>query len=254
MEFRMADLDAFDEQDQSEIFDEDNWVYSTVPVEEVIVMRRFDSRRLGSGISLIEASYRLIGLDFGSVTHALSFLTNSARIDGMLTFDKEMNPKQLDDAREQWRIFKGPANAHKTAVMPHGARWTPVQATPKDIMMSDTKRDLRTDLSAIWGVDLGLVGLEGVADPLSANSTYSSKEVSFVRTEALPLVKQTVLPALNTDWAKRDFELAYELKADESKITALAESNLVKADAANAVREPLEGGTSPESNSERASS
>ena len=219
-----------------QVFDEDTWRYENVPVEDIIVARRFDSRQLGTGISLIEASYRLIGLDFGAVTHALSFLTNSARIDGMLTFEQEVTPDQMKDAKEQWQKFKGAANAHKTAVMPAGARWTPIQATPKDLMLSDTSKDVRSGLSAIWNVDLGLLGLEGVADPLSANSTYSGKQVAFIRNVALSVANSIILPALNEQWANVDFGTAYEIKTDDAKIPALAESHLVKTQTANDAR------------------
>ena len=219
-----------------QVYNETTWTYENVDVEDMIEVQNFESRPNGTGISRLEAAYRLIGLDFGTVTHALAFMTNSARIDGMLTFDREMSVPELDDARKQWQVFKGAANAHKTAVMPGGARWTPVQASPKDLMMSETKKDLRSDIGAIFGTDLALLGLEGTADPLSANSTYSAKEVAFIRNAALPFVQTTFLPALNEQWASRDFRGGYEIKADETKIPALAESNLVKADTATSVR------------------
>lgn len=218
------------------VFNEQTWTQERVEVEDLIEANTFDSRPNGTGISRLEAAYRLIGLDFGTVTHALAFLTNSARIDGMLTFDQEVSTDQMNAAKEQWQKFKGAANGHKTAVMPPGARWTPVQATPKDLMMGETKKDVRAEVAVIFDVDLGLLGLEGVADALSANSTYSAKEVSLIRNAALPFVRTVFLPALNEQWASRDFRAAYELKADEAKILALAESNLVKADTANAVR------------------
>jgi HK97 family phage portal protein len=220
-----------------QVYNEQTWTYERVEVEDLILMQSFDSRPNGTGISRVEAAYRLIGLDFGTVTHALAFMTNSARIDGMITFDQEVSVEKMAAAREDWRKnFKGAGNAHKTAVMPNGARWVPIQATPKDLMMGETKKDVRAEIGIIFDVDLGLLGLEGVADALSANSTYSSKEVSLIRNAALPFVRTTVLPALNDQWASRDFRAAYELKADEAKIPALAESNLVKADTATSVR------------------
>jgi len=219
------------------IFNEQTWTQERVEVEDLIEANTFDSRPNGTGISRLEAAYRLIGLDFGTVTHALAFMTNSARIDGMITFDQEVSVEKMASAREDWRRnFKGAGNAHKTAVMPNGARWVPIQATPKDLMMGETKKDVRAEVAVIFDVDLGLLGLEGVADALSANSTYSAKEVSLIRNAALPFVRTVFLPALNEQWASRDFRAAYELKADEAKIPALADSNLVKADTANAVR------------------
>lgn len=220
-----------------QVFNENTWVYEHVEVEDLILMQSFDSRPLGTGISRVEAAYRLIGLDFGMVTHALAFMTNSARIDGMITFDQEVSVEKMAAAAEDWRKnFKGAGNAHKTAVLPNGARWTAIQATPKDLMMGETKKDVRAEIAVIFGVDLGLLGLEGVADALSANSTYSAKEVSLIRNAALPFVETTVLPALNEQWAARDFGTGYELRADETQIPALAESNLVKAQTANDVR------------------
>lgn len=219
-----------------QVFNESTWMYERVEVEDMVLAANFDSKQNGTGISRVEAAYRLIGLDFGTVTHALAFMTNSARIDGMLTFDSEVSPDQMTMAQQQWQQFKGAANGHKTAVMPTGARWTPVQATPKDLMMSETKKDVRAEVAVIFDVDLGLLGLEGVADALSANSTYSAKEVAFIRNAALPFARTVFLPAINEQWAGVDFKAAYEIRVDEAKIPALAESNLVKADTANGVR------------------
>lgn len=205
-----------------------------VPTEQIVYDELFDVRPDGNGLSRLEVAFRAIGIDYGLVTHVAAVLTNSARPDGMLTFDHDLGNEDYEDARKEWQRFKGAQNAGKTAVMPSGAKWTPVQTSLKELDTSAIKQEDRKDIAAIIGVDLALVGLEGIADPLSANSTFASKEVAHLRNHALPRLKTVVLSALNKQWAHKDFNPrnTYTLVVDEGKIPALAEANLVKSEVA----------------------
>jgi 2'-5' RNA ligase len=205
------------------------------PPDEIIYKQAFDPTPLGNGLSRFEVAWRALNVEQGIVTHAASFFSNGAQPDGILTFDQPLSDDQYDKARTEWKEnFRGAMKAHKTAVMPSGATYTPVQSVPKDLAMVELKDSEREDICAIFEVDPILVGLKGAADSLSANSTYSTSEVAHIRRVTLPLLKMLILPALNQQWAHRDFDKRnyYTIAVDEAAISALSEANLAKADTA----------------------
>lgn len=205
-----------------------------VPVEQMIYIPLFDVRADGNGLSKFEVAWRAVGIEQGLATHVAAFFVNSARPDGMLTFDQPLTDDDFADAQTNWQQFKGSGNAYKTAVMPGGARWTPIQSSLADLDTSAIRQEQRRDIAAIFGVDLALVGLADVADPLSANSTFTAKEVNHLRNVVLPRLRMTILPALNNQWAQRDFppRNTYTLTVNERNIPALADANLTKSQTA----------------------
>lgn len=206
-----------------------------VKPEDIIYRQAFDPTPMGNGLSRFEVAWRALNVEQGIVTHAASFFSNGAQPDGILSFDQPLSDDMYDKARTEWKEnFKGAQKAHKTAMLPAGATYTPVQSVPKDLAMVELKASEREDICAIFEVDPILVGLKGTADALSANSTYSTSEVAHIRRVTLPLLNMLILPALNTQWAHRDFDKRnyYTIKVDEAAISALSEANLAKADTA----------------------
>lgn len=198
---------------------------------EIVYMQMFDPDPAGNGLSKFEIAIQPILSGRARAIWAAAFFANSARIDGMLTFDQPLNDDQYKLAKENWKEFKGAKNAHSTAVMPYGARWTPISAQPVDLALETLDAQDVQRITAIFQVAPALVGLGDVADPLSANSTFSALEVNFIRNVALPRLKTIILPALNEQWAHRDFfpRGGFTLAVDENRIPALAEANLARA-------------------------
>lgn len=202
-------------------------------LDEVIYAQAFDARSYGNGLSKFEAAWLALNIEASLSTFAAAFFVNSARIDGFLTFDVPLSPEQLLDAKKEWKHWhQGNRNAHRTAVMPGGARWNPVSSVPKDLAMGELKQTERQDICAVFETDPALVHLTDVADPLSASSTYSAKEIAHVRDVTLPFIRMVVLPALNDQWAMRDFGAPYRIDVNEQDIPALVEAQFVRADTA----------------------
>lgn len=205
-----------------------------VPVNQVIYKQVFDPDPAGMGQSKFEVAWRAMGVEQGVVTYAAAFFINGAAPDGFLSFEKPLNDEEFGQARADWQQFKGAKNSHRTAVMPGGAKWNPIQAANKDLAMVELKDSEREDICAIMDTDPTLVGMKGTADPLSANSTYSAVEVAHIRRVTIPMLQTIILEALNTQWAHTDFDQknTYTLAVDENGIPALTEANLMKAEAA----------------------
>lgn len=205
-----------------------------VPVQQIIYKQMFDPDPAGMGQSKFEVAWRAMGVEQGVVTYAAAFFINGAAPDGFLSFDKPLSDDEYEDAKNDWKQFKGAKNAHRTAVMPGGAKWNPIQSVNKDLAMVELKDSEREDIHAIFDTDPILTGMKGAADPLSSNSTFSTSEVAHIRRVTIPMLMTIILPALNEQWAHTDFDQrnTYTLMVDETAIPALAEANLTKADTA----------------------
>lgn len=202
-----------------------------VPAEQVVYNQLFDTDPNGIGMSKFEACFRDIGVQSGIVTHAAAFFVNNAAIDGMLTFDTPLSSDaEYAEARKQWQVFKGAKNAHRTAVMPAGARWTAISAPPKDLAMGELDDKSVKKIHAVIDIDPSLTGMEATSDPLGASSTYQTKEVAHIRNVAIPFATMYILSALNDQWAATDFSQPYTLEVDTAKIAAFNDANLLKSD------------------------
>lgn len=205
-------------------------------LQEVIYTQAFDARSLGNGLSKFEAAWLALNIDANLSTYAAAFFLNGAQIDGFLSFEDELTDEQYTKAREDWRrAFQGARNAHRTAVMPGGAKWNPVSSAPKDLAMTELKGAEREDVCTVFDVDPVLVHLKDTGDPLSASSTYSAIEISHIRNVTLPFLRSVVLPALNDQWAMKDFGAPYRIDIDDQSIPALQDAQLVRADTANSL-------------------
>lgn len=209
-------------------------VRERVTLDDMVYMQMFDPDPDGKGLSKFEIALQPMSSERGRAVYAAAFFVNSARPDGMLTFDQPLSDEEFDQAQNNWRQFKGAGNAHRTAVMPGGARWTPIQTAPIDLALGEQGQQDKQAITAIFQVPPALVGLGDVADPLSANSTYSAMEISYIRNVALPRMKTIILPALNEQWAHKDFNPRdhFTLAVDENRIPALADANLARSDTA----------------------
>jgi len=208
--------------------------HERVPANEVIYWQMFDTDPMGNGMSKFEAAWRSVSVEQGIATHAAAFFVNSAQPDGFLTFDIPLSDAQLKEARDAWRKeFKGSKNAHKTSVMPGGARWNPVTVSPKDLAMGELDDKQAKKICAVIDVDPTMVGLEPTTDPLGASSTYQAVEVAHIRNVTLPFMRMYLLQALNDQWAHTDFDRPdYTLIVDEANIAAFNDANLLRADTA----------------------
>lgn len=226
-------LDNFDRVERYEV-NIGGGNHETLYPKDVVYMEAFDPDPDGNGVSKFEVAWRALNIELAISIHAAAFFINGARIDGFLSFDDELTDDQYAKAREDWKSFQGAARAHKTAVMPGGAKWNPVSTDPKDLAMVELKEDERKDICTTFNVHPALIGLGDVADQLSANSTYAAVEVSHIRSVEIPFIRRIVLKALNEQWAWVDFDRGdyYTLDIDEARVPALTEANLVKAQTA----------------------
>lgn len=232
--FEDVDLNTGDVR-HYDILDPITFKITRVPASEIIYDQMFDPKSGEKGLSRLEVAWRELHIQLGMSTFAASYFTNSAQPDGIITFDEAIEVDKVRQVEEFWRAnFKGARNAHRNAVLPLGMKWEAMTPAPKDLAMGELDDKTSRKIHVIFDVHPALTGSESTSDPLSANSTYSAILVDHIRSVAIPLLTRVILPALNTQWAHRDFDRSnyYTLYVDEIRIPALAEANLVKVQSA----------------------
>ena len=146
-----------------------------------------------------------------------SFFANSARIDGILSYEGEgLDEEEVPKIEAKWKaLFKGPVNAFKTFIAATTGMgkwvWTPIQNRADELAMPETTKILREDICAALGCHPILIGLAGASDALSANSTYKAVHDEHVQYVALPTLEY-FCEQLNNQWLAVDFPLFGKLK------------------------------------------
>jgi len=210
-----------------------------VGLDEVVYFSLFDVSGLGDPLSPLEVAFSEANIDLNIAKYAATFFFNSARPDGMLSFTEETSDAQLQDARETWRkAFKGSSNAHRTAVMPPGAKWTPIQMSMGDLALAELNDQTTQRICAAFRIHPVLVGLGNAPDALSAQSTLESEQRQAVDRVIIPSAKR-ILRALTDQWASVDFvpNGHYTLAVNRAAIDLLSDVNKDKADTANSLSE-----------------
>lgn len=213
-------------------------IMETVSVRDIVYQQEFDSRPGGVGLSAYEAAWRNINVQLGIVTYSAAWFVNSSTPDGIISFTEDPDEPTIDAVQAQIeRQLKGVENAHRTVVLPGGAKYTPMQTTPKDTAQTETDERTVKHICSVFGVHPALIGLDIAKDPLGASTTYNSMEIAFMRDVAVPLLSQVILPALNAQWASRDFLDPYMLEVDRALIPEFTETLLSRSETAGALTE-----------------
>lgn len=192
-------------------------------LEQVIDIPLFDTTFAGNGLAPLEVAFGDVNLNIGIVGHGGSFFFNSARPDGFLTFEHPVLPADYDKAKQDWKTaFRGTTNHFKTAVMPAGAKWTPMSEAPADLAMSELNDQSKQEVCAAFEVPPALVGLGDVSDPLSAQNIIREAKRNFVEMVAVEKARK-ILTALNQQWIAVDFapRQYYCLEVDPSQLSIM---------------------------------
>lgn len=92
------------------------------------------------GISPVSTMKEPFGLAKAAETYGASFFGNSARPDGFLTTDAPLKPEAAVQNRKMWEdVHRGPANAHRTAVLTNGLKWSSVGMNNQDSQFLETR-------------------------------------------------------------------------------------------------------------------
>lgn len=107
-----------------------------------------------NGLSLQTVAARAIGLASDLETFGSSLFRNGAKPSGILTTDAVLTVEQQTQLRDAWNAQQSSvANAHKTAVMGGGLKFTPMQTNANEAQFIEARRYQTEEICRIMRVD-----------------------------------------------------------------------------------------------------
>lgn len=143
-------------------------------VEEIVHFKTFNPRNPYRGMGTVEAAALAIDTDNYAGEWHRNFFGNAAQPSGILSTDGTLSQEQYDRIKTNWDArYRGVQNAHKMALLEGGLKWTPITPTSKEMQFTDSRKDLRDEILAIFGVPKIIVGItEDVNYASAAASEY----------------------------------------------------------------------------------
>lgn len=148
-----------------------------------------------------------------------AFFENSARVDGVLESDNNLQDTVLKRLKAEWnKIYRGVKKSHQIAILEGGLKFRPISLSAKDMDFINMKKWTRDEICAVFGVPPSLVGVTE-----SANySNMESQKKMFWENTLLPKM-QKIENALNLNFVT-PFDKNLILKFDIDSVEALKES------------------------------
>lgn len=193
----------------------------------------FNPNDPSDGLSPFEITMRQVEADRSLVEFAAAFFFNSARPDGILTYEGNLDDDDIEKSKKRWqKTFQGARNAFRTFVSGGLAKWNyqKISSDPAELAMAELKALLRSDVCVAFGVLPALIGIGVANDPLSAQSTDESMRLRFIEDEIVPH-SEWLCEALNEQWLHKDFGdfgKCYRIKPDTRQLTSATRSNAAR--------------------------
>lgn len=103
------------------------------------------------GYSPIAMTKNAIGLGLASEEYGSRFFSNGGTLSGVLEHPGKLKePEKLRDAWE--RAYGGSGNAHKTAILEEGMKYTPISVNPSDAQFLETRKFQINEICRIFRV------------------------------------------------------------------------------------------------------
>jgi len=103
------------------------------------------------GYSPVAMAKNAIGLGAASEEYGSKFFSNGGTLSGVLEYPGRI--KEPEKVRDEWeRVYGGSGNAHKTAVLEEGMKYTPVSVAPSDAQFLETRKFQVNEICRIFRV------------------------------------------------------------------------------------------------------
>lgn len=125
----------------------------TLLQDEVHHIRGYSSDGL-KGLSPIEMNRESIGLARASEEFGSRFFSNGANLGGVFEHPQALGDKAYDRLKESLKneFAGGPHNAHKTAILEEGMKWTQIGVPPDQAQFLETRKFQVAEIARIFGV------------------------------------------------------------------------------------------------------
>lgn len=153
-----------------------------IPLEldEVIQLRRPNPMDPYRGLSPVLSILPDLDTSRYSAEWARAFFINSAQPGGVIEVPVHLADREWDEMRERWaEQHKGVSNAHKVAIIEHGAKWTDRTISQRDMQFVELRGATRDAVREAYGISKTAIGdFEDInrASALAAKSWFAEQQ------------------------------------------------------------------------------
>ena len=153
-----------------------------IPLEldEVIQLRRPNPLDPYRGLSPVLSILPDLDTSRYSAEWARAFFINSAQPGGVIEVPVHLDDREWDEMRERWaEQHKGVHNAHKVAIIEHGAKWSDRTISQRDMQFVELRGATRDAVREAYGISKTAIGdFEDInrASALAAKSWFAEQQ------------------------------------------------------------------------------
>lgn len=153
-----------------------------IPLEldEVIQLRRPNPLDPYRGLSPVLSILPDLDTSRYAAEWARAFFVNSAQPGGVIEVPVHLDDREWDEMRERWaEQHKGVNNAHKVAIIEHGAKWTDRTISQRDMQFVELRGATRDAVREAYGISKTAIGdFEDInrASALAAKSWFAEQQ------------------------------------------------------------------------------
>lgn len=164
-----------------------------------------------TGLSPIACAREGIGISMALEEHGARLFSNGAKPGGILEHPSKLSPQAHKMLLDSWNdAYKGAENSNKVALLQEGMKWHQLGMTAEDSQFLESRKYQRTEISAMYGVPLHMMG------------DLDKATFSNIEHQSIMLVVYTLLP-----WLKRIEQSIYrDLLIPSERKTLFAEHNV----------------------------
>jgi len=164
------------------------------------------------GISPIAYARESIGLALAAEKFGGQLFRNGAKMSGVLEVPMKLSDEALKRMKESFDLASSGENAHKTAILEEGTKYTKIGITPEDSQFLETRKYQRSEIAAIYRVPAHLINdLE--------KATFSNIEqlgLEFVTLCLMPWftrIEQAIRRDLITREERKTYGVSFDISA-----------------------------------------
>jgi HK97 family phage portal protein len=111
------------------------------------------------GVSPISYARETIGLSMATQRHAARLFSNGANPGGVLEVSSELSDAAYKRMKDSWDSGQtGVNNAHRTAILEAGTKWTQIGLSAEDSQMLESRKYSRTEICGLFRVPPAMIG------------------------------------------------------------------------------------------------
>lgn len=170
------------------------WIYQDartgkrIPLttDQVIIIKFSNPYDSTWGMAPLEAAIRGVTLDYLANTYGRAFFENSADPTGVITAEKRLTKKQMEELRDFWETrHRGPGNAKKVGVLWGGMKYQATAMSHKDMEFLGQRSWTRDEILAVFKVPKSELSLYEDVN----HATSLSQDKGFWQKTLIPIIR-----------------------------------------------------------------